>query len=395
MQGLFSDSGVAAFVVLLNLPESPIASLRDLPLLKRLSEITDLKSESPGWFRLQVWQGIVDGWRRQFRGEEIFPGLSPRARSFIGYGIESQIIVLDPMTSPFLGSLVADTETWRARYIADRAHNFVLDHLVTEGLVGAGLYLLVAGAVVGVGILRIRRGGGPGEYAVRLGALGAVSAHLADGQVGIATSISLALFCFAAALLTSQPWGEPGDQLRSSPRRLPSRRWWAVCFVGASIVAACAAWTSTRWLFASIAYADGARHVMAGRMAAAHQGFRRSVALAPGLPLPAESAASAGLRLAGTELDPARRRALLEETAAILAQARRHAMSGQAFGPSPARSPSRGHAGENGASSRSAVTRSPPRYACGPGIRRFLPKWRGSGLRAVTQAGHGRSPRRR
>src|SRR5262249_55364823 len=40
------------------------------------------------------------------------------------------------------------------------------------------------------------------------------------------------------------------------------------------------------------------------------------------------SAASAGLQLAGAELDPARRRALLQETAAILTQARRHAMSG-------------------------------------------------------------------
>ncbi|HXJ84679.1 MAG TPA: hypothetical protein VMS64_39060, partial [Candidatus Methylomirabilis sp.] len=69
--------GLVVFLVLLNLSDSPIASLglSDLPLLSRLSEIADMTAQSPGWFRVQVWRGIADGWRRQLRGEETFPGL--------------------------------------------------------------------------------------------------------------------------------------------------------------------------------------------------------------------------------------------------------------------------------------------------------------------------------
>jgi cytochrome c-type biogenesis protein CcmH/NrfG len=93
----------------------------------------------------------------------------------------------------------------------------------------------------------------------------------------------------------------------------------------AALLAVLVAWTSTRWLLASVAYAEGVRRGIAGQMTEAHREFQRSVALAPGLPLPAEAAASTALRLAGKETDPARRRELLREAAAVLVQARHHA----------------------------------------------------------------------
>lgn len=97
--------GLAAFVTLLNLPGSPVASLGRTPLLTRLSEIGTLRRGSPGWFRVQVWRGIADGWSRQLRGEQTFPGLSPRWRTFIGYGPDTQLLVLEPLTSPYLGKI--------------------------------------------------------------------------------------------------------------------------------------------------------------------------------------------------------------------------------------------------------------------------------------------------
>ncbi len=320
---------LGVFLALLNLPGSPIASLANLPLLSRLSDIANVQHGSPGWFRLQLWRGILDGWSRQLRGEEVIPGLSPRARSLIGYGQETQLLVLDPLASPFLGVLTASTENRQARYVVDRAHNFLLDHLVTEGLVGAGLWVLLVGAVLAVGISRVRAGGPAGEVMIRLGALGAVLAHLADGLVGIATPMPFVLFWFAAALLTCEPFVGPLVPSNAPPRRgLPTRGWWALSLLVAAGLAGLVGLASTRWLLASVAFAAGTRHAIAGRMAPAYQDFRRSVALAPWLPLPAESAAYAALRLAGSEPDPSRRLDLLHEAEAILVRARGYAMNG-------------------------------------------------------------------
>jgi len=322
---------VVLFLALLNVPGSPAAPLRKLPLLSRLGEISDVQRGSPGWVRLQVWNGIFDGWGRQFRGEEIIPGFSPRVRSMIGYGPDTQLLALTPLTSPFLRSLQARIEAWRANYAIDRAHNIVLDHLVTEGLVGACWYLAVAGTLITVGIRRIHDSAVSGEATLRIGALGAVLGHLADGQVGIVTSMSLALFWMAAALLTSPQWRVVPDRssARAGERRI-TPRWRTAALVAAGVLIVVLGWASTRWLLASIAYADGTRHALGGRLAAAHENFRNSVALAPWLLTPAEALSTIALRLADREAVPSQRLAMLHEADAALARARYHATGGTA-----------------------------------------------------------------
>jgi cytochrome c-type biogenesis protein CcmH/NrfG len=318
-----------AFLVLLNLSRSPAVSLDNVGLLSRLSEVADVRHGSPGWFRVQVWRGILDGWSRQLRGEELIPGLSPGMRSVLGYGPETQLLVLDRMVGPFLGVITAtgEGEAWRARYVADRAHNVLLEQLVTGGLGGAALWGLLVGSLLVVGISRIRASASPGETTMRLGALGAVLGHVAEGQVGIATAMPLVLFWLGAGLLTSEPWAAaPILSGASPPRVAPRKAWrWGMVLALAALLALLVVLTSTRWLFASVAYAEGVRRGIAGQMADAHRAFQRSVALAPGLPLPAEAAAYTALRLAGKETDPARRRDFLREAAAVLVQARRHA----------------------------------------------------------------------
>lgn len=320
--------GLVVFLVLLNRPGSPIASLGKVPLLSRLSDITNLQFGSPGWVRVQLWKGISAGWSRQLHGEPVVPGLSPRLRSLIGYGPETQLLILEPLTSPFVGSVPATGEGWHARYVFDRAHNIVLDHVVTEGLVGASLWVLLMASAVVVGVARLRAPATVGEMAVRAGALGAVLGHVADGQVGMATPMSLALFWLAAALLTSDPWAES-----SAPRGLPrrarsSQRWWLAALIIAVLLTSLVAWTSTRWLLASVAYAGGVRRGIAGQLSDAYREFRRSVELAPWLPIPAESAAYTALRLATSESDPSRRGDLLHEAKTLLAEARRSALGG-------------------------------------------------------------------
>jgi len=316
-----------AFLALLNLSRSPVLSLGNVGLLSRLSHVADMRHGSPGWFRVQVWRGILDGWSRQLRGEEMIPGLSPRMRSVLGYGPETQLLVLDRMAGPFLGVLPARGEGWRARYVADRAHNVLLEQLVTGGLGGAALWGLLVGSLLVVGISRIRASAFPGEASMRLGALGAVLGHVAEGQVGIATAMPLVLFWVVAGLLTSEPWvAAPILSGSAPPRVTPGKEWrWGMVLALAALLVVLVAWTSTRWLLASVAYAEGSRRGIAGQRAEAHREFQRSVALAPGLPLPAEAAAYTALRLAGGETDPARRRELLREAAAVLIRARHHA----------------------------------------------------------------------
>jgi hypothetical protein len=320
---------LVALLALLNLWRPPTPSLGNVGLLGRLSQVADVHRGSPGWVRLQAWRGILDGWSRQLRGEEMIPGLSPGMRSVLGYGPETQLLVLDRMVGPFLGVMMATGEGkgWRARYTVDRAHNVLLEQLVTGGLVGAALWCLLVGSLVVVGVSRIRASAFPGETTMRLGALGAVLGHVAEGQVGIATALPLALFWIVAALLTSEPWvALPILSSAAPPRMVPRKSWrWGMVLATAALLVVLVVWTSTRWLLASVAYAEGVRSGIAGQLGEAHREFQRSVALAPGLPLPAEAAAHTALRLAGSETDAARRRDFLQEAAAVLIQARHHA----------------------------------------------------------------------
>ena len=131
------------------------------------------------------------------------------------------------MASPLLRTrgFGADGEGWRARYLVDRAHNIVLDHLVTGGLIGVGLWALLIGALFASGVARAYAATTHGERAVRIGALGAIVAHLVEEQVGIVTPMPLALFWVAASLCTLPSWSErPNDQRPRRAERRGSRR---------------------------------------------------------------------------------------------------------------------------------------------------------------------------
>ena len=239
---------VALFVALLNVPISPLAALRATPLLSRLSHLADVRHGTPGWFRLQVWSGTLDGWRRQLGGEALIPGLSPHVRSLVGYGLETQLLTLDRLALPNLGVLRTRGEGWTGQYLADRAHNIVLDHLLTSGLIGVGLWALVTGALLVSGVARARAATAPGEMAVRVGAIGALVAHLVEEQVGIVTPVPLALFWVAGALCTMPAWSVHERSNRPAGAR-PA--WWIVAPVALALVAVPVVWLETRWLLAS------------------------------------------------------------------------------------------------------------------------------------------------
>jgi hypothetical protein len=210
----------------------------------------------------------------------------------------------------------------RGRFLRDRAHNEVLDDLVTGGLVGALLWLGVVAAVLAVGVRRLRTNGSPAETAVRAGCLGAVFGHLVDAQFGIATPVSSALFWIVAALLVAPLVPDPPE--RADPGAVGGRVRRTLLLVVVSILTVAVLWASTRWLAASVAYARGSRLLKAGALAAARREFEGASQLVPGLSQPGEAVAQVAVALAGGERDPGRQRALLGEAEAALAAVRRY-----------------------------------------------------------------------
>jgi hypothetical protein len=317
-----SLTAIALFVAVLNLDGPGAARMKRLPYLDRLGDLGQMTESSPTWVRVQIWRGIVTGWARLVRGEDAVPGSLPRLRSVTGYGLETQLYALDPLVRPFLGV----QRGHGIRYAADRAHNDVLDHLATAGLVGASLWLAVAASVIVIGVRRTGASADEADALLRLGCLGAVLGHLVEVQFGVVTPAPLALFWVLAALLTLAP-AAPGARLRgerSRPAVRPLRTRQAVAAVATAALALTVGWAATRWLLASVAYADGSQAGLAGDLVTARATFQRARDLAPWIPLSSVALAQVELRLSQESADPASRRAHVDGAASAVATVLRH-----------------------------------------------------------------------
>ncbi len=124
-------------LVLINLPTSPARFVRDLPYVGRLAGL----GGATGQVRLLIW----DGTAQLIAADPL--------RMVIGYGPEAMPLVSPRYLSPALGHV------GERGAIADRAHNETFDALVTTGLLGAAVYLLLFTSLVvrvlcGMGVLR-------------------------------------------------------------------------------------------------------------------------------------------------------------------------------------------------------------------------------------------------
>jgi tetratricopeptide (TPR) repeat protein len=120
-----------AFLVAFNLPSSPLAPLRELPVVGRFGQLADAAGGSEA-VRLRIW-GSVDQLVREL------PAKQP-LRLLVGYGPEG----LKYGLLPYAQTAVAGPG--QADRLVDRAHNVLLDALVMTGLPGALALLLVYGA---------------------------------------------------------------------------------------------------------------------------------------------------------------------------------------------------------------------------------------------------------
>ncbi|MGQ9680925.1 MAG: tetratricopeptide repeat protein [Anaerolineae bacterium] len=110
------------FLVLLTLPQSIVAPLREVPGIGRLGHVFETEGGT-GRVRVLIWEGSV-----QMIGADA-------GRALVGYGPEAMYVAFNPFYPPDL----AHYESRNAS--PDRAHNETFDALITTGLLGFVVYM--------------------------------------------------------------------------------------------------------------------------------------------------------------------------------------------------------------------------------------------------------------
>ncbi len=108
---------LAGFLVVLNLPDSPLAPVRSVPYIGRLGRVLEL-DRGTGRVRVLIWQGAIE-----------MLGDNP-LRAIVGHGPETMYVAYNPYYPPELAHLEARNAT------PDRSHNETFDALLTTGVLG-------------------------------------------------------------------------------------------------------------------------------------------------------------------------------------------------------------------------------------------------------------------
>ncbi|MCS7221918.1 MAG: tetratricopeptide repeat protein [Anaerolineae bacterium] len=219
---------LGGFLLLFNLPNSPLAGLRQESGLGRLGTILDLNTGT-NRVRTLIWQGAVrliaphqpltypDGTQDRFNA----------LRPLIGHGPESMWVAFNPFYPPELAH-------WEARNASpDRSHNETFDALVTTGVLGflAYFYLFTSIFYYSLRWLGLIRTRADGRLFLGLGVIGAVGGVFAvwiwDGSLRLAGVglpfgfiIGIVLYITLAALRASQVSEGMTGNLRSTAAEL-------------------------------------------------------------------------------------------------------------------------------------------------------------------------------
>ncbi|MBS1251280.1 MAG: Photosystem I assembly protein Ycf3 [Anaerolineales bacterium] len=114
----------AAFLVVLNLPGTPLEPLRDMPYIGRMGRVFETETGT-GKVRVLIWEGTT----KMITADPF--------RTLIGYGPETMHMAYNPFYPP-------DLAHYEARNASpDRSHNETFDALVITGIVGFVAYLLL------------------------------------------------------------------------------------------------------------------------------------------------------------------------------------------------------------------------------------------------------------
>lgn len=141
--GVVTQALVAmALLIVLNLPSTPLAGVRQIPYVGRLGQMLETEGGT-GRVRVLIWQGVVEMMKPHPALE--FPqgrtdALNP-IRQLIGYGPESMWVAFNRFYRPELGDLEARNAS------PDRSHNETFDSLVTTGVLGFIAYILLFSSI--------------------------------------------------------------------------------------------------------------------------------------------------------------------------------------------------------------------------------------------------------
>ncbi len=193
------------FLVVFNLPNSPLAPLRDAPYIGRMGRIFELE-RGTGRVRVLIWDGVTD-----------LLAANP-VRTLIGYGPETLYLVYPPYYPPELGNLEARNAS------PDRSHNETFDALAMRGIIGFGVQLFLFGAFFyyvlrWLGLIRTRRHRNAFlALALVGGVVGWFLPYVLMGEfvlsgvglpVGMAAGMILYMMGFAVAHLRAEPVEHP------------------------------------------------------------------------------------------------------------------------------------------------------------------------------------------
>jgi tetratricopeptide (TPR) repeat protein/O-antigen ligase len=135
------------FLAVLNVPDSPLAPLRNLPYVGRLGQIFETETGT-GRVRVLIWEGVID----LIKPHEPI-GLPPDQldelnplRPLVGYGPESMFVAYNRFYPPELGHYEARNAS------PDRAHNETFDALAMTGWVGFFAYMFLFGSLLYYGL---------------------------------------------------------------------------------------------------------------------------------------------------------------------------------------------------------------------------------------------------
>jgi len=177
---------IVLFVMLLNMPASPLSSLKSAPALSRLSNLFEIK-EGSGGARLDLWQEVANlMWVHPSVGFSSDP--ISILRPVVGYGPETMSFVFQGLYSEQLG------DGW------DRAHNDYLNQLVASGLLGLLTYLLVIGLFFWHGFRFLRRANSLYSQAIMAACMAVIVATLVESLTGIGVAATRTYFWLAIAV---------------------------------------------------------------------------------------------------------------------------------------------------------------------------------------------------
>jgi len=194
--------GVIAFVLLLVVP-----SLRPAALVDQLNP-----QVGSARVRILIW------------GDTLRIARDSRAGWWIGHGLES-------LRSAFPSHYTPEIGRWeQIDAMPDRAHNEILDMLVSAGVIGASLEIALFAAIL-LGAIRL------GDVTLQAGLAAAVAAHVIEIQFGIASGASRLAFLAVAAMVVGARVAGADES-----RPVTVRSGW---ILAAAVMAALSPWLST------------------------------------------------------------------------------------------------------------------------------------------------------